>query len=121
MTSRDNTDRSPNTSVATPSTVATDEARPDLAGTGTAVGKADAHSTVADVQRRAHASAVADRAKNTAGDLAQTVRRPIPVAAALAGIAATAGAVLGVRRRRRAANTPKARLRRLLTKLPYHR
>jgi hypothetical protein len=64
-------------------------------------------------------AAVTDQAKDSAGSLGQTVRRkPAPVAAVLAGLAATVGAA-GVLRRRRAAKTPKARLRRVLAKLPH--
>jgi hypothetical protein len=117
MTIRDNTNRSSGASASTLSTAAVD-GHPDLGRTGDG---ADASSAQADVLHRAREAAVAvtARAKDTAGSLGQTVRRkPAPVAAVLAGLAATVGAA-GALRRRRAAKAPKARLRRVLAKLPH--
>ena len=119
MTTKDNTNRSSGASASTLSTAAMD-GRPDLDPTGDTGDGVDAGSAQADVKHRAREAAVAvtDRAKETAGNLGHTVRRrPAPVAAVLAGLAATVGAV-GMRRRR-AAKAPQARLRRVLAKLPH--
>jgi hypothetical protein len=120
MTIRDNTNRSSGASGSTLSTAAVN-GHPDLARTGDADDGGDAGSTRAGVKRRAREAAVAvtAKAKDTAGSLGETVRqKPAPVAAVLAGLAATVGAV-GALWRRRAAKAPKARLRRVMAKLPH--
>ncbi len=124
MTTRDNTNSS-GASASTLLTAAVD-GRPDLGRTGDATDRVDAGSAQPDVQHpdvkhraREAAVAVTHRAKDAAGSLGHTVRRrPAPVAAVLAGLAATVGAG-GVLRRRRAAKAPQSRLRRLMAKLPH--